>query len=82
MSEYDVTLRLVHATFCSCGYLLMDTPVGTLYRAVSSTKHRSKLRCGGCGLMLPVTVILCEQKIHPKLPPALLVFDVMEVVPD
>jgi hypothetical protein len=58
----------------------MDTPVGTLYRAISSTKQPGKLYCGGCHNVIPVTLIHAEEKQRGI--PAQLVFDVMEVVPD
>jgi hypothetical protein len=60
----------------------MDTPVGTIYRAISDSKRPGQLLCGGCGNFVPVTLIQCEQKLHPYFPPAPLVFESMEVVPD
>lgn len=82
MAEFDTTLRLTRNVICQCGYQLMNTPVGTLYRAIAASKHPGHLLCGGCNRLLRVTLILCEQKRHPDHAEAYLVFDVMEVVPD
>lgn len=76
---YDVTLRLIRTKLCSCGYDLMDTPVGTLYRAISTSKSSGILICGGCHKRISVTLIQAEDK---RQGPAWLVLDVMEVVPD
>ena len=79
---YDVKLKLVRTVLCSCGYQLMDTPVGTIYSGISASKHPGHLMCGGCHALITVTLIRCNQIIHPELPPAYLVMDVMEVMPD
>lgn len=80
--NYDATLKLARNVYCPCGFLLMETPIGTLYKAVSISKRRGTLICGGCRRRHDVTIILCDQKLNPELRAAYLVFDVMEVVPD
>lgn len=77
---YDTVLAVKKTSVCECGYTFIDRPVGTRYRAISSSKSSGRLICGGCKKLMPVTLILCEQST--SIFPASLILEIMEVVPD
>jgi hypothetical protein len=59
-------------SLCPCGHPVLDEsiPLGTVYEIGMDSIGPGTLKCGGCGRVRGVQLVLCSQKLHPDRPMA------------